>query len=265
MYSATGLRSRAVDARRRTLLLTGAAGLIGTILRNGLEDRYAIRALDLTAASGIAAVDMTDLVAADPFFVGVDTVIDLAAETGPGVSWATVCKNNLLVTANSLEASRRAGVRRVVFMSSNHVTGLYEREQPYAAILAGDYDGLHPEDIPRLSARSAVRPDGPYAVGKLAGEAAARYYSDVFGLSTICLRIGTVNRRDRPEDKRHYATLLTHADLVRLVECAIEAPETVRHGVFYGVSDNTWRIWEIEDARELLGYVPRDKVAAPAR
>ena len=75
------------------------------------------------------------------------------------------------------------------------------------------------------------------------GEAAARWYSEASGLSAICLRIGTVNAEDPPREPRHFATLLTHAGLLRLVECALEGPADLRFGVYYGVSRNTWRFW----------------------
>src|SRR5919107_2382311 len=98
---------------------------------------------------------------------------------------------------------------------------------------------------PAPSANTAAhrkRPDGPYAVSKAIGEAAARYFADVHGLSVICLRIGAVNRGDRPRDMRHLSTLLTHRDLVQLVERCIDAPDELRFAVLYGVSANTWRI-----------------------
>jgi len=240
------------------VLITGAAGLIGTILRERLAATYAIRAVDRNTAPGIAPVVMTDLGLAIPAFVGVDTVLDLAADAKTSIGWHEVCANNIPATVNALEASRQAGVRRYVFMSSNHVTGAYELDQPYARIVAGRHGGLDPAAIPQITAQSPVRPDGPYAVGKLAGEAAARYYAETFDLSAVCLRIGTVNSADRPIEPRHRATLLTHDDLVRLVERAIEAPDSVRYGVFYGVSANTWRFWDIEDARESIGYSPAD-------
>ena len=63
---------------------------------------------------------------------------------------------------------------------------------------------------------------------------------------------------DRPERPRDFATLLTHGDLVRLVVAALEAPDSVRFGTFYGVSANTWRFWEIDDACEAIGYEPAD-------
>ena len=74
----------------------------------------------------------------------------------------------------------------------------------------------------------------------------------------LCLRIGTVNRDDRPANARQFATLLTHRDLVQLVRRCLQAPEELAFGVYYGVSANTWRFWDLEDAARELGYVPED-------
>jgi uronate dehydrogenase len=135
---------------------------------------------------------------------------------------------------------------------------MYERDEPYASIVAGTYGGLDPQRIPLISASAPPRPDGPYGVAKAFGEAAGRYYAEEHGLSVICLRIGTVNGEGRPTNAREFATLLTHADLVRLVECALRASDDIRFGVFYGVSANTWRFWDIDDARQAIEYRPRD-------
>ena len=104
----------------------------------------------------------------------------------------------------------------------------------------------------------AVRPDTPYGVGKALGEASARYHAEAHGLSVLCLRIGTLNWANRPSVARHFATLITHGDMARLVRCCIEAPQDLTFGIFYGVSANTWRIWDIDDARRLIGYEPAD-------
>jgi nucleoside-diphosphate-sugar epimerase len=112
--------------------------------------------------------------------------------------------------------------------------------------------------VPRLGADAPIRPDGPYAVGKALGEAAGRFYSDEYGLSVICLRIGHVNLDDRPKEPGQFATLLSHRDLVELVRCCLAAPPTLRFGVFYGVSANRWRFWDIEAARAAIGFEPRD-------
>jgi uronate dehydrogenase len=241
------------------VLVTGSGGLIGGILRAGLSASYDVEGLDVARGPGTDwAVDMKRLRRAQPAFEGVSAVIDLAADSSASASWETVLANNIPVTLNALEAARRAGVRRVVYASSNHVVGMFERDEPYASIVGGSYDGLNPETVPRLGADAPIRPDGAYGAGKAFGEAAARFYAEEHQLSVICLRIGTVNREDRPLNARQFATLLTHRDLVELVTRCLTAPESVRFGIFYGVSGNTWRLWEIDSARDVLGYRPRD-------
>src|SRR4051794_15753881 len=231
------------STRPRRLLITGAAGLIGTVLMRGLESRYVIAGVDRARRrpKNVMRMDLADAKAAHGRgYEDADAIIDLAGIPDTATPWKAVSKNNIPATMNSLEAARRAGVRRYIFASSNHMTGMYEREWPWSAIVDGEYTGIDPESVPQIPTSSPIRPDSAYAVGKALGEAAARWYSDAHGLSAICLRIEPVTRAARPETARHFATLLTHGDLLRLVECALEAPAELRFGVYYGVSRNTW-------------------------
>ena len=250
-----------VDDGRTRVLVTGAGGLIGGIVRPALDGEFQVRGLDVRPGPGVDwARDMRRLDAITPAFAGIDVVVDLAADASASATWDAVRTNNLPATINAFEAARRAGVKRVVYASSNHAVGMYERDEPWSAVVAGAYEGIDPEQLPRIATDAPVRPDGPYGVGKVFGEAVGRYYADAWGLSVICLRIGTVNRADRPTDTRQFATLLTHRDLVSLVRSCIAAPDEVRFGIVYGVSRNTWRLWDVGPARELVGFVPQDDV-----
>jgi nucleoside-diphosphate-sugar epimerase len=244
---------------KKRVLITGASGLVARTLAEALGDAYDLSGVDIKPSTMIdtTVADMTDLEAIQPAFEGKDVVIDLAAVADDYAPWEIVHKNNFPSTYNALEAARRAGVKRVVFASSNHVTGLYETDEPYASIVGGRYEELDPADIPYVTTDMAIRPDGPYGIAKAFGEAAGRYYSDRFGLSVICLRIGTLNKEGRPVIVRQFSTLLTHGDLVHLVEKCIEAPDELKFAVFYGVSDNKWRFYDIENSRELIGYEPQ--------
>ncbi len=251
------------DDGRTRVLVTGAGGLIGGIVRPALSGEYYVRGLDVRRAPGVDWVrDMRRFESIAPAFSGVDVVLDLAAVSRLGASWNEVQWNNVPATVNTFEAARQAGVRRVVFASSNHAVGMYEREEPWASVVDGVYAGLDPATLPRLGVDVPVRPDGPYGVGKVLGEVVGRYYADASGISVICLRIGTVNRTDAPTTPRHFATLLTHRDLVSLVRCCIAAPGDVGFGIVYGVSRNTWRLWDVDAARELVGFEPVDDAEA---
>jgi uronate dehydrogenase len=247
------------DGSQPGVVITGAAGTIGTVLRAELADSYAVRTIDQLPGPGIdVAADARRSGRLARLIGRADAVVELAANSSVSTSWVRVLRNNLAATVGTLEAARQAGVPRVVVASSNHVTGIYERDEPYASILAGRYEGLEPGLFPRIGADSPPRPDSFYAVGKCGAEAAGRYYAEQHGLSVICLRIGTVNRENRPRNPREFATLLTHRDLAQLVRRCLEAPLDLRFRVFYGVSRNTWRIWDIDDAASTIGYEPLD-------
>jgi uronate dehydrogenase len=244
----------------KKVLITGAAGLVGSVLRDGLKDDYELSGVDRVDIEGFECLvaDTTDLDAVLPAYEGIDTVIDLASVPDDRTPWDIVHQNNLPSTYNALEASRRAGVKRMIFASSNHATGNYEDDHPYSAIVAGEYGGLGPDNIPYINTSMPVRPDGSYGIGKAFGEATGRHFSDRHGLSVICLRIGTLNRQSRPLSIRHFATLLTHRDLVHLVDRSIQAPPEIKFSIFYGVSNNKWRFWDISNSRDAIDYDPQD-------
>jgi uronate dehydrogenase len=241
------------------ILITGANGLVGGVLLEGLRRTHSVRGLDIRPGGRAdLIVDMRRQEDAAAAFLGADTVIDLAANSRADASWEDVRANNLPATLNALEAARRAGVRRLIFASSNHVTGLAERDEPYTSIVAGRYKGLEPATLLRLRTDAPVRPDGPYGIAKAMGEAAGRFYAEEYGMSVICLRIGSFVREDRPVNTRNYATFLSHRDLLALVGACLSAPDGLRFGIYYGVSANRWRIWDIENAERELHYGPLD-------
>lgn len=242
------------------LFITGAAGLIGSVLREGLRGTFAFTGVDRRPGRGdreVKRLDVSKIRTLSKRLRGHDVVIDLASAARADVPWQVVYSNNLTAAYGVLEAARLAGVRRVIHASTNRVTGMYEREEPYASILRGRRD-MAPDSFRRINVNSPIRPDGLYAVAKAFAEGLGRYYSDEYGLSVICIRIGSVLEDDRPHSPRHLSTLLSHRDLLQLVRRSIEAPDDLRFAIFYGVSANTWRIWDIENVRDLIGYEPED-------
>lgn len=245
------------------VLVTGSSGLIGGVVIRTLGDKYTFSGLDRAQSADAPDIpttvaDVSNFDAIRPAFDGMDAVVHLAADAGMQAPWESVLPNNIVATYNVFEASRQAGVQRLVFASSNHAVGMFELDEPYVRIRAGNYAGLDPASLPRVDHTVRIRPDGYYGVSKAYGEAMGAYYAENFSMSVICLRIGTVNRHNSPQrDVRHMATWLSHRDLAQLVDRCLSVPG-LRFEIFYGVSGNTWRFWDIEHARHVLGYAPQD-------
>ncbi|MCH7740411.1 MAG: NAD(P)-dependent oxidoreductase [Chloroflexi bacterium] len=245
------------------VLVTGSSGLIGGVLIRACSDAYEFSGLDMAKPDSAPDIptlvtDVAELDAILPAFEGVDAVVHLAADPNMHGEWDTVLHNNFITTYNVFEAAKRAGVKRVVYASSNHAVGMWELEGPSGRIREGDYSGLEPGGFKMIDNTVQIRPDGYYGIGKAFGEATGAYYSDNFGLEVACLRIGTVSRDDDPKaNVRMKATWLSHRDAAHLIERCL-AVEGLKFEIFYGVSDNTWRFWDIEHAKNYLGYSPQD-------
>ena len=235
-----------MDERRR-VLITGARGRIGRCLTEGLKDRYALRLHNRTpetvpAGFNHVTASLADYEAVRDIVDGVDTVIHLAANPSPSGSWASVLEDNIIATRNVLEAAREAGCRRVVFASSNHAMGMYDR------------DGQWP-----VYTSMPVRPDSLYGASKVIGEVLGRYYHDAFGLSVINLRIGWYTE-DLAPGREHpilRAMWLGPNDTVNVHIGAIET--AVPFGIYYAVSENPDRRWDITNTMIDLGYRSVDR------
>ena len=251
---------------KRIVLITGGAGTIGSALRAHLGDRYQFESLDLVEAAGTPShvADLSDLDAIMPAFEGQDAVVHLGGDPNGGAPWESVLPNNIVGTYNVLEASRRCGVERFIFASSNHTVGVNWEVDPYRSIYSGELNKLR-RPLPMLSTTD-TRPCCLYGVGKAFGENLASFYHDRYGLSCICIRIGGVSEDD---DWRSHGTSglplwLSHRDAAQLVRRCIDAPSSVGYAVVYGISNNTLRFTEIDSARDILGYEPQDDAGGEA-
>ncbi|MFE0464342.1 NAD-dependent epimerase/dehydratase family protein [Kitasatospora sp. NPDC058965] len=224
------------------ILVTGAAGGVGTLLRPRLaRPGRTLRLLDvvpLEPAAGEESVraSVTDLPALVEACRDVDAVVHLG-----GISveapWAQILDVNINGTYTVFEAARRAGVPRVVFASSNHAVGYRT-----------------PAEYP-LTADAPPLPDTYYGVSKAAGEALGALYHHRYGLDVICLRILTCF--PEPPNPRALSTWLSPDDCGRLVEACLTVPRP-GYRIAYGVSANTRGGWVSLAEARALGYEPAD-------
>ena len=202
--------------------------------------------------------DLSDIDELTEAFRGMDVIIHMAAQASERGSWESILQGNICGTYHTLEASKRAGVKRVIFASSIQVDFGYRNVEPYTLIIKGE---RNVRDTPELivDSMAPVRPPNLYACSKVWGEALARMYSEEHGLSCLCIRIGHVTKDDKPSLSDYGDVWCSQRDFVNLVTRCIEAPLSLRFDVFYGMSDNMNRWVDLEHAREKVGYVSKDR------
>ena len=237
------------------LLITGINGRIGGILHNALGNIHDVVGLDQVGpfSDQVLSADVAEysqIAQAIQQFGPLDCIIHLAGNPNVSASWDSVLSANIIGVRNIFEAAREFQVRRVIFASSNHVTGAYEGFEPNLH--------LHTQpEPPKISPQDPIRPDSDYGVSKAFGEAVARYYCARWGIEAVCLRIGSLLSNDDPTTQlRFRKTWLSHRDLVQLVEKSLSA--NVTFGIYYGISNNKGAFWDITNARAELGYEPQD-------
>src|SRR5476651_310318 len=225
----------------KRLLITGAAGRLGKVLREHLRDFADELRLTDIADMGTAApheqlvrCDLGNLADVLPLAEGVDAIIH-AGGIPLENTFAAILNGNIVGTYNIYEAARQHGVKRVVYTSSNHAIGFYDRTET-------------------IDSTVAHRPDSLYGVSKCFAEDLGRYYWDKFGVESVNLRIGS--SFEEPLDRRMLATWLSFADFAQLVERSLTAPR-VAHMIVYGMSANRELLWDNRTASS-IGYVPQD-------
>lgn len=238
-------------ADRRKVLITGAAGRIGTALRKAWTGKYD---LVLTDSRAIPDPDGADVFIADirglelmrKAMEGVDTVVHLAANASAQADFETqVLPMNIIGTHQVFQAAADAGVKRIIFASSIHAVGAY------------------PPDV-QVHWDTPVRPCCEYGAGKCYGEALGRYFSDRYGLSFIAVRIGGFHHDDAPghHDPRSIDLMVSDEDLTQLMTKAVDAPESLKWTIVHALSDSAFKRLDISHTREILGYNPQDQVEA---
>ena len=243
----------------KKILITGMSGLIGGLLRGRLEEAggYELTALNRRPVDGVHTVqaDVADLDAIRPAFEGQDAVVHLAAELSE--DWDRLLATSVVGTYNVFEAAQAAGVERVVFASSGATIRGWGAVAPYEAIHAGRYKDV-PDTWPTITHETPARPQGLYGVTKVWGEALGRHYSDTYGLSVLCVRIGAVPSDNRAGDPTTAANFLSHRDVASILQACIEAHPMLAYDIFFATSNNRWGYRDLEHARQTLGWEPRD-------
>jgi nucleoside-diphosphate-sugar epimerase len=236
------------SASPRPVLLTGAAGRIGTAFRVAHGHGYRFRLADLETstlastpgeAHEVIRLDVADAPACHAACAGIDTVVHLAADPRPDAPWESLLANNIQGVVNICEAALAAGCQRVIYASSAHAVGAY----PPELMLADD---------------APARPGNLYGASKVFGEGVLSAFA-TRGLSGIAIRIGAYDAPWYYEDTDDNvaAAYLSPRDMNQLLVRAIETPG-ISYAVVAGISDNRQKRFDLRHTRVLLGYAPQD-------
>jgi NAD(P)-dependent dehydrogenase (short-subunit alcohol dehydrogenase family) len=236
----------------RRVLITGAAGSIGSYIAEPFSRRYALRrmvhhgenAASIASFGEVIEGDITDLEQMKRACDGMDTVVHLAAAASPDSTWDKLLPLNIIGAYNTFTAAKSCGVERVIFASSIHAISGY------------------PADV-QVKTHEPVNPRDLYGVSKCLGEALARYMAEQEGLRCIVLRIGAFQPPDAARSEHGVELLdafVSRRDMAQLIERCIDA-ERIRFAIFHGLSDNRLKRMDFSDARELVGYAPIDDAA----
>lgn len=236
---------------KREVLVTGAAGRIGSEFARYAADRYALRLMvrdgdsearrELEKYGEVVTGELHDLEGLKRLCTGIDTVVHLAGEPSPEAVWRDLQAANIEGTYHAMVAAKAANCRRVVYASSIHAVSGY------------------PADV-QVRTNEPVNPGDLYGVTKCFGESLGRYMAEREGLSVIALRIGAFQPLEAARDPNAIGMMsyfLSHRDMCQLI-CRCVDDERLQFAIFHGVSENHFKRLDISDARELVGYAPED-------
>jgi uronate dehydrogenase len=229
------------EPTERRVVLTGAAGRIGTVVIDALASRWRICATDLQPADGIEVLDVTDFERCVALFQGADAVVHLAANASPGAEWSALRGPNVDGAYAVAAAARECGVRRLVLASSVQAVSAY------------------PDALQRR-VEDAPRAENLYGATKAWAEALGGWVAASSSTSVVALRIGYFSERPPEGDNatpRNLSAWLSHGDCARLIQAAVES-EQDGFLVVNGVSANRYRIAELGAAERQIGYAPVD-------
>ena len=224
------------------ILVTGAAGRVGSTVAKGMLDRHEVRGHDRVE---IPYLDDTIISELDDFAAMLEATrdIDAIAHIGGlpgGNEWEPMLQSNFIGTYNVFEAARQNGVKRIAYASRAGVLGLYPRSQTRTMDMT-------------------TTPVGIYTVSKVFAEALAHSYAHQHDMEMVCIRIGNFKlERDQPEHPHH----LSHGDCVRVFEQALIHPG-VKFEIVFGVSGSNWPLYDMEHGKRAIGYEPQDYAEVP--
>ena len=227
--------------RFKKILITGAAGGLGTQLRRGLVPLAdSLRIADIVPCEDVqpheemVVFDLADEAATIAATEGCDAILHFGGAPTER-PWQEILDSNIRGSYHIYEGARKHGAKRIVYASSNHAMGYYPTDS------VTDCD-------------AAPKPDTLYGVSKSFVESLSSMYWDKFGIESACLRI--FSSFPEPKDRRMLWSWMSYDDFIRLVTACLTTPR-LGHTIAAGLSDNLHKPVNVMPSAH-IGYVPQD-------
>jgi NAD+ dependent glucose-6-phosphate dehydrogenase len=241
----------AAMGRMHKVGITGAAGNIGTTLQQGLGGNYDLSLYDirkgtLPSDARLIKVDFAKKDEIRGIFDGLDALIHLAGNPRPDAPRHQTLQNNFAATSYVFEEAHRAGIRKIVYASSN-----FYHEAAIGEALQGTLGQLITLDMP-------PSPICLYGESKVYGENLGRHLS-YLGMQFVALRIGWTVPQDNPKvygGDYMRAVFCSKRDLVQAFSKALEVNTDFLAA--FAVSDNSRAVFDLSETKEKLGFLPQD-------
>lgn len=228
-------------SNRKKVVVIGSQGNIGSIIFQGLSDRYNLIGLDKLGGDKNIKIDLTtDLEKLKEILSKCDVAIHLAWDNREDFPNKISVPENKIMAENVYKVAAAVGTKRLIMASSVHAND-------YSKITKG-YINISSEDVP----------DTPYGASKLYIEDLGRFYASKYNIEVICIRFGGINDKDEvriEEDPKYANVLLYKADAIDLLVKCIDK-KSILNGFtsFYAVSNNKNRLHSIENN---IGWTPK--------
>jgi len=231
--------------------ITGSSGNIGSTLQKGLCEKYDLFLFDVKQSDPVCRapfkkVDFAEKKYLDGIFNGLDALIHLAGNPHPDAPRNQTYRNNFQATSYVFEEARRAGVKKIVYASSN-----FYHEAAIGEVLAGNSRELITLDFP-------PSPLSLYGESKVFGESLGRHMS-YSGMQFVALRIGWTVPQDNPAlygGSYMRAVFCSKRDLVQAFDKALQVDADFLPA--FATSDNSRNVFDLTETKKKLGFNPQD-------
>lgn len=227
-----------LKVKMKKIVITGAKGTIGNVLKKVFKDKYKIIEADLPE------IDAREYEKLLQVFHEKDIVINLAWNAKiENFKSDRICADNIIIADNIYRSANEKRIKRVIMASSIHADNFYDWDT--------NKNGL-------LSSNKVIGPDSPYGASKIFIESLGRYHAQKNGLEVVCLRFGGVNPKDEIDktEEGFEKIWLSHKDCASLIERCIESSDIPDNfQIIYAISNNSSRI---HDNSNKLGWIPKD-------